>query len=68
MTYRRTTAFVPLDDPAFLKAQEATFLPDDDLVLGLEWAGEARAYPVRMVRYHHIVNDAAAGRPLLITY
>ncbi len=42
--------------------------PNKDLVLGLEWMGEARAYPIRMLIYHHIVNDTVADRPLLITY
>jgi len=30
--------------------------------------GEARAYPIRMLRFHHIVNDQVSGRPILITY
>ena len=67
-SYSRRTPFVPLDNPQLLPAQEATYLPDDALVLGLEWDGEARAYPVRMLRFHHIVNDTVAGRPFLITY
>ena len=64
----RRTPFVPLDNPQFLKAEAATYLPEDDLVLGLEWQGEARAYPIRMLRYHHIVNDTVGGQPLLVTY
>ena len=67
-TYSRRTPFVPLDLPEFLAASEAGYLPDGDLVLGLEWLGEARAYPIRMLTYHHIVNDTVAGRPVLITY
>ena len=59
---------MPLDRPAFLTAGETGNLPDEDLVLGLEWMGEARAYPIRMLTYHHIVNDTIAGRPLLVTY
>ena len=67
-TYTRRTAFVPLDNPVFLGAEEADYLVDDDLVLGLDYDGEARAYPLQMIRYHHIVNDTVGGRPLLITY
>ena len=67
-TYSRRTPFVPLDQPAFLTVSETGDFPDEDLVLGLEWMGEARAYPIRMVTYHHIVNDTVAGRPLLVTY
>ena len=67
-TYSRRTPFVPLDEPAFLTTSETDYLPEEDLVLGLEWMGEARAYPIRMLTYHHIVNDTVAGRPLLVTY
>ena len=62
------TPFVPLDNPALLTASDAVYLEDDDLVLGLVWEGEARAYPIRMVTFHHIVNDTIAGRPFLVTY
>ena len=64
----RGSRFVPLDNPATISADVATFLEDDDLVLGLVWAGTARAYPVRIMRYHHIANDTVAGRPFLVTY
>ena len=57
-----------MDNPTVVSAQEGAYLPDDDLVLGLYWQGSARAYPVRMIKYHHIVNDTVAGRPVLITY
>ena len=66
--FNRRTPFVPLDNPAFLAAEQATYLPGDDLVLGLVWDDEPRAYPIRMLRFHHIVNDSVSGRPVLITY
>ena len=59
---------MPLDDPAFLAAHETDYFGDEELVLGVEFAGEVRAYPVRMLRYHHIVNDTVGGEPLLVTY
>ena len=64
----RGRGFVPLDDPSFLTVGEAGHLGDEELVLGVEWAGEVRAYPVRMLRYHHVVNDTVGGEPLLVTY
>ena len=67
-SYIRRTPFVPLDNPRVLSQQAATYLGEDELVLGLERQGEARAYPIRMLRFHHIVNDTIAGRPVLITY
>ena len=64
----RSGGFVPLDDPVFLAADETEYFGDEELVLGVEFAGEVRAYPVRMLRYHHIVNDTVGGKPLLVTY
>ena len=64
----RGRGFVPLDSPAFIKGHEASFLGDDELVLGYESQGEARAYPVKMMRFHHIANDTVNGEPILITY
>lgn len=60
--------FVPLTDPAFLPAGMAGNLEPDEYVLGVEWNGEARAYPVGMMAYHHIANDQVRGSPILITY
>jgi hypothetical protein len=42
-------------------------LSDDDEVIGLTRDGTARAYPIRVLDYHEIVNDELGG-PLLVTY
>mgnify|MGYP001253279455 FL=1 len=68
ISYNRRTPFVPLDNPVFLPAEESSNFPDDEIVLTLEWGGESRAYPLRMLWFHHIVNDTIAGRPFLITF
>ena len=60
--------FVALDNPLILSPAEATYLSPADAVLGLAWSGEARAYPLRMVYWHHIVNDMVGGSPALVTY
>ena len=65
---QRGGGFVPLDDPAFIPANAAAFLGDDELVLGYAQGGEARAYPVSMMFWHHIINDSVQGQPLLVTY
>jgi hypothetical protein len=36
-------------------------------VVGVERGGAARAYPLRVLRWHEVVNDALGG-PLLVTY
>ena len=38
------------------------------LVVGVEIDGEARAYPIQFIGYHHQVRDAVAGRPVLVSY
>jgi hypothetical protein len=38
------------------------------LVVGIELGGEARAYPVRFIGYHHQVRDVVAGQPVLVTF
>ncbi len=45
-------------------------LEDDDLVMGVLIAGEARAYPVNymMGPYNEIVNDTVGGMPLAATW
>ncbi len=42
-------------------------LDDDDEVIGVEREGEARAYPLRILDWHEVVNDTFAG-PLLVTF
>ena len=64
---RRVGRFVPLDNPAFIPADAAS-LEQDDLVLGYAVEGEARAYPIAMMRFHHIINDEILEEPVLITY
>jgi hypothetical protein len=58
-----------LDVPKFQPASEAdTWLEDDDVVLGLDYKGVARAYPHRILNWHEIVNDQVDGEKVLITY
>lgn len=61
-------SFVPMTDPAFVRGSEATFVAGSDIVLGLSHAGQYRAYPVRQIAFHHIVNDVVDGVPYVITY
>ena len=42
-------------------------LSPDDRVIGVERDGQARAYPLSVLRWHEVVNDAFHG-PLLVTY
>ena len=57
-----------LDSPRFVPAHQDRFLRDDDRVLGLVHHGEARAYPLRILSWHELVNDTVAGSPLLVSW
>ena len=60
--------FAPLPSPSYARAAEATWVKDGDLVLGVERGGEAVAYPVRQVAYHHVIMDEVGGVPIVATY
>ena len=57
-----------LEYPAFVAADNAGFLRAKDRVLGIELNGVARAYPIRILNYHEIVNDAFGGNAVVVTY
>lgn len=57
-----------IDDPRFQSADEADWLEPSDQVIGVEIDGEARAYPLRILNVHEIVNDRLAGEPIAVTY
>ncbi len=40
----------------------------DRLVVGIEINGDARAYPLQFIGYHHQVRDTVGGQPILVSY
>jgi len=60
--------FRPIDRPAFARAMDTSHVKDDELVLGIHAGGVARAYRVRALAYHHVVNDEVHGEPVVATY
>lgn len=58
-----------IDHPVFEPAGEADeWLEDVEPVILLEIDGQARAYPLRILIRHEIVNDVFAGRAIVVTY
>jgi hypothetical protein len=51
-----------------LESAEDARLDDEEHVIGVELAGHARAYPVRVLSAHEIVNDEIAGKPYAVTW
>ncbi len=57
-----------LDNPELIRSAEADYLRDEDLVFGVEINGDARAYPLRILGWHEMVNDVVGGVPLALAY
>lgn len=55
-------------DPLFVPVREASFLSDEDRVLGLRLGHRAKAYPIKILNWHEIVNDSLDGKPIAVTY
>ncbi len=41
---------------------------ENKLVLGIDINGEAKAYPLQLIGYHHQVTDMVGGTPVMVTY
>jgi Protein of unknown function (DUF3179) len=59
--------FHPVDHPAFAAASDVKLDKDDKLIV-VKIGGSARAYPIRTMGYHHVVNDVVGGTALVSTY
>jgi hypothetical protein len=58
-----------IDNPQFLSAEEAEdeYAPDE-LVIGVNYDGDARAYSIPFLSGHEIVNDTVGGRKIAVTW
>ena len=64
-----------LADKMFYQPREKSFAAGaadttnrDKLVIGVLLKGDARAYPIEIIGYHHQVKDTIGGQPVLVTY
>jgi hypothetical protein len=61
--------FAPLPAAEYASVTDAAeFLTHGEIVMGVQLAGAARAFPIRQLGYHHIVNTEAGGEPIVATY
>jgi hypothetical protein len=60
--------FNPLPQAAYARASEASFASDTDMVMAVRINDERVAYPVRLMAYHHIVQDVVGGVEIVATY
>jgi hypothetical protein len=57
--------YKPIFEPAMNVHEQ---LQIDELVIGVAWGGEAKAYPITVLIYREMVNDELAGIPTLVTW
>ena len=60
--------YVAVHDPQFISAAEATFMHDDDRVIGLMSGKTAKAYPAGILSQHGLVEDQSPQGPIAITW
>lgn len=60
--------FNPLGRANFARVSETDFVKDDEMVLAVSINGDAVAFPVRQMAYHHIAQTQVGGAPITATY
>ena len=59
--------FHPLIHLSFTAARDVK-LDGAEMVIAVRVGGEARAYPIRSMSYHHVANDVVGGTAIVATY
>lgn len=54
----------PLESPEKIDAADADYLEDDNVIFGVEFNGEAVAYPKRILAWHEMVKDTVGGESI----
>ena len=57
-----------IHDPVFTSASDASYLKETDRILGLEIDGQSKAYPIRILNWHEVVNDTINDLTFSVTY
>ena len=57
-----------LENPAMITANEATYLAENDLVVGVKMGNDVRAYPHPILDWHEIINDKVGTTDLAVIY
>jgi len=55
-------------NPHMIAAGEASFMDPEDQVIGVVINGQARAYPIKILNWHEVVNDTVDGAPIAVTF
>src|SRR4029450_9647125 len=60
--------YTAIHHPEFVAASEATFLQDDDILLGVTSGSVAKAYPAADLAQHGAVSDTVPDGPISVTW
>lgn len=60
--------FRPIPDPRFVAVDQAKDLKTFEPVIAVANRGEALAFPITRIGYHHLVNTTLGGVPIVATY
>ncbi|PYU18314.1 MAG: hypothetical protein DMG30_28150 [Acidobacteria bacterium] len=60
--------YTAIHDPQFIPASSATFLHDDDRIIGITVGRIAKAYPAAILSQHGLVEDRSPSGPIAITW
>jgi len=61
-------AIPSIDNPKFVTVSEVDFVSDENLIVGVHYKNESKAYPLSILTWHEIVNDEIGGLPIAVTY
>lgn len=67
-TIDNPTVITPPDVLKINESERGKYLVTSDRVIGVVIGGKARAYPLRVLNWHEIVNDSLGGRDIAVTY
>ncbi len=57
-----------ISQPKFLSIDKVTYMDDDDRILGIVIDDQAKAYPIKILDWHEIVNDKIGDLAFAVTY
>jgi len=57
-----------LTAPQFDRASDAGYMRPQDRVLVVQINGETKAYPIKILNWHELVNDTLGGQDILVSY
>ena len=55
-------------EPNLISADQSDFMKPDDAIIGVVVAGEPRAYPIKILNWHEVVNDSVSDTPFVVTF